>query len=247
MKLAMIEGDEAHAELLRRYVKAWSAQRQIPLVLTSFSGTENFRSMWQGQYDVDALLVDVRMRESEKRELSELARRYCPALAIVFTAGIGKDGRGKAENQEETEDRERERLFQCMDRVLYRDGNRELLTVRIKGSRLELAAEKIMFARAREHGSTIEFCPHRGRTFQVECADSLAALEERLSDRHFVRCHRAYIVRLDKIRHVDRSCIELKNGSRIPVSRGIYSELRQMLRQKGEEEQRQDDGRRRSF
>ncbi len=230
MKLAMIEGDGTHAELLRRYVKAWGAERHVPLAIISFAGREDFRSMWEEQYGVDALLVDVRMEEAEKKDLAGMARRHCADLAIVFTAGIAENGEEKTEGSRRPPGMEK--LFRCMDRVLHREESRAVLTVNTKGSMLELAAEKIMFAQSRENGSVIEFCPQRGRTFQVECADSLAVLEEQLSKKHFVRCHRAYIVRLDKIRRVSRSGIELKNGSRIPVSRGIYSELNRMVRQK---------------
>ena len=227
MKLAMIEGDENHAELLRRYVKAWGRERNIPLALTSFSGTENFRLMWKDEAEVDALLIDVRLEDAEKKELTKFARRKHAALAIVFTAGFSEDTEGNSDRPQKSAGREK--LFRCMDRVLHREGQREVLTVRTNGNTLELAADRIMFVKVQNGGSLVEFCPQRGHTFQIECEDSLAALEAQLNSRNFIRCHRAYIVSLDKIRRVSRACIELKNGSRIPVSRSIYSELNQMV------------------
>lgn len=230
MKLAMIEGDENHAELLRRYVKAWGRERNIPLALTTFSGTENFRSMWKEETDVDALLIDVRLEDAEKKELTRFARRKQAALAIIFTAGFAEDTEEKTDHTQKSVGREK--LFRCMDRVLRRERQREVLTVRTHGNTLELTADRIMFVRAQGDGCLVEFCPQRGHTFQIECADSLAALEAQLNGENFIRCHRAYIVSLDKIRRVSRAYIELRNGSRIPVSRSIYSELNQMIRRR---------------
>lgn len=230
----MIEGEETHAELLRRYVKAWGRERDIPLSITSFSDKEDFRSMWEGQRDIDALLVDTHMADEDRKELSGFARKDHIDLAIIFTAGFAENGDKEPGSSKKSVGREK--LFRCMDKVLYREGRRDVLVVQTKTGPLELAADRIMFVEAQGSGCMIEFCPQRNWTFQLECRDSLAALEEQLDKKYFRRCHRAYIVRLDKIRRVSRSGIELKNGSRIPVSRAIYGDLRQMLHRKREQE-----------
>jgi two-component system LytT family response regulator len=64
--------------------------------------------------------------------------------------------------------------------------------------------------------------------------ESLTSLEARLDARRFARGHRAAIVQLDRIRELRATVqgdeVVLRNGSRVPVSRGKRAMLEDLLR-----------------
>jgi len=77
------------------------------------------------------------------------------------------------------------------------------------------------FESAAEHMISVEY---RGGDFKFP--STLNNLEERLSDRGFVRTHRSYIVALASIGHFNFKELALNNGRKLPVSRTCYAGLK---------------------
>ena len=72
-----------------------------------------------------------------------------------------------------------------------------------------------------------------GRKGQVVCVDGEyldrrgpAALIPAAYREHFLRCHEGYWVNVGMIAQLDRDCFVLKDGTRIPISRGFKAEAR---------------------
>lgn len=241
MKLAIIEDEQVHTELLSRYIETWSTVRNVPVTIKSFPSAESFLFTWEEQRDFDVLFVDIQMKEITGMEMAKQVREQDPDIAIIFTTGI-------ADYMEEGYDVDamhyllkpinEERLYRCMDRVLQKDRKEQYLLVKTKEEILKLSVKSIMYVEAKGHGCVIEFCPLAGRTFQVETTEGISEMEETLREPDFVRCHRAYLCRIDKIKYISRAWIELDNGSRIAVSRRLYSHVNQVFLNffKGEKE-----------
>ena len=233
MKLAVIEGMETDTELLNRYAKAWSKERNIPLVITMFPDEESFLSMWKESREFDVVFLDIRTKETTGREAAAKIRECNSEVTIIFTTDVDEEESGEKGANTETvyylsRPIDMEKLYHCMDMALKKDEEEKFLQVRTKTDTLKIAVDKIMYVEGQRSGSVVEFCPQKGRTFQVETIDSISELEEKLNKKDFIRCHRFYIVRIDKIRRVKRAWIELKNGSRIAVSRNLYNTVGQM-------------------
>lgn len=230
MKIAIIEDEQAHTDLLCRYLEAWSKYRDIPVNIMSFPDAESFLFTWMGNRDYDVLFVDIQMKKINGMEMAKRVREQDPDIAIVFTTAVEDH---MAEGYEVEAMRyllkpiSQKKLYQCMNRALERGGRERYVLVQTKDEILKLAVNKIMYVEARGHGCVIEFCPQMSSTFQVEATDSISVLEERLGKKDFIRCHRSFICRIDKIRYIRRAWIELDNGSRIPVSRREYSDVNQ--------------------
>lgn len=232
MKLAIIEGEEAHTELLTRYIKAWGRDRNIPVVITSYPSVESFLSMWEDNRDCDVLFVDIQTKETDGMETARQARSRNLSMTIVLTTSTSEQMEEKPGVNPVSylmKPVDREKLSRFMDRISKKSGNEKFLRVQTRSEILKLALDKIMYIEAQGHGCIIEFCPQPGRTFQLESTESISALEERLDKRVFVRCHRSYIVRIDKIRRISRAWIELDNGSKIGVSRRLYGDVSQIF------------------
>ncbi len=54
----------------------------------------------------------------------------------------------------------------------------------------------------------------------------IGKLELQLADCHFVRCHQSYLVNLEHIASIKNYWLCLSNGTKIPVSRSRYSEVK---------------------
>lgn len=233
MKLAVIEGVETDTELLNRYAKAWSKERNIPLVITMFPDVESFLSMWKESHEFDMVFLDIRTKETDVMGMAAQIRERNSDVTVVFTTKVDREEVGeKGVNTETVHYLSRPidmgKLYHCMDMALRKDEEVKFLQVRTKTETLKIAVDKIMYVEAQGSGCVVEFCPQKGRTFQVETTDSISELEKKLNKNDFIRCHRAYIVRIDKIRCIKRAWIELKNGSRIAVSRNLYNVVGQM-------------------
>ena len=231
MKLAVIEGMETDTELLNRYAKAWSNERDVPLVITMFPDEESFLSMWKENREFDIIFLDIRSKETAAR-----IREWNADVTIIFTTDINREESEEKGVNTETEyymsrPIDIDKLYHCMDMALRKDEKEKFLQVKTKAGMLKIAVDKIMYVEAQGDGCVVEFCPQRDRTFQVETINRISELEEQLDKHDFIRCHRSYIVRIDKIRRVKRAWIELRNGSRIAVSRNLYTAVGQMYLQ----------------
>lgn len=232
MKLAIIEDEQAHTDILNRYIGMWSKDRDIPVVITSFPSAESFLFAWEEDCDFDVLFVDIQMREMNGMEMARRIREQDSDIAIIFTTGIADYMEAGYEVEAMhylLKPVSQEKLFTCMDRVLKKDGREQFLLVKTKDGTLKLSIKSIIYVEAMGHGCMIEFCPQAGRTFQVETTEGISELEEKFGESDFVRCHRSYLCRIDKIHHINRAWIEMDNGSRIPVSRRVYSNVNQMF------------------
>ncbi|MPY89343.1 MAG: response regulator [Luteitalea sp.] len=105
------------------------------------------------------------------------------------------------------------------DRLLIRDG----------GNVHVLPVDALDFAQAQDDYVLLRA---NGRNYLKE--QTLADLEASLDSQRFVRIHRSYLVNLDRITRVelyakDSRVVILKDGARLPVSRGGYSRLSERL------------------
>ena len=232
MKLAIIEDEQAHTELLNRYVEMWSQDRGIPVTIAPFPSAESFLFTWEEERDFDVLFVDIQMKEMNGMEMARRVREQDSDIAIIFTTGI-TDYMGAGYEVEAMhyliKPVSQEKLFQCLDRVLKRDIHEQFLLVKANEETMKLSLRSIMYVEAMGHGCRIEFCPQAGRTFQVETAEGISDLAKKLKEPDFIRCHRSYLCRIDKIHHISRAWIEMDNGSKVPVSRRMYTYVNQMF------------------
>lgn len=228
MKLAIIEDEQTHRELLSNYLQEWGTERSVSLCGRGFPNAESFLFVWEEERDFDVLFVDIQMKEMNGMEMARKIRQQDPDIAIVFTTGI-------ADYMEEGYEVEalhyllkplsRKKLFQCMDKVLKRSSREEFILIQAGEELQKLAVERVMYVEARGHGCVVEYVPRAGEIVQIEASESISELEKKLEKYGFVKCHRSYLCRIGSIQRIDRTELVLDDGSRIPVSRRLYSQV----------------------
>lgn len=121
-----------------------------------------------------------------------------------------------------------EGLSRCLKVIAERigreqGGKQEYFTVKTLDVVRHIPLEEILYFATSERTHRIELHAIRER---LDFIGSMRELEERLEP-HFVRVHRAYLVRADQIGTIERKTKEivLKNGERCPFSRNMQKKL----------------------
>lgn len=233
MKIAVIEDDPVHAELLEGYLQRWSAQRRTPVEVLHYSSAEGFLFAWETERDFDALFVDIQMRQMNGMEMAKLVRRKDEKIHIIFTTGVTDyilEGYEVEAMHYLLKPISEEKIGRCMDKVVQRREDCRCILVHAKNEVCRLAVEQIDYIEARGHGCVIEVAvKEKGRldTKLLEVSESISELENRVGSWGFVRCHRSYLCGLANVHQIGKSDILFDSGSRIPVSRRLRREVNQ--------------------
>lgn len=233
MKIAIIEDEPVHADLLDQFLQNWSSQRQMPVRILHYSSAENFLFEWETEQDFDALFVDIQMRQMNGMEMAKLVRRRDEKIHIIFTTGIAdyiQEGYEVEAMHYLLKPISEEKIRICMDKLVERRGHRHCILVHARDEVCRLEAEQINYIEARGHGCVIEAnVKEKGvlDTKLLEVSESISELEDMVSSWGFIRCHRSYLCGLANVHQIGKSGILFDSGSRIPVSRRLYREVNQ--------------------
>jgi two-component system LytT family response regulator len=244
LRVIMVDDEEPARRLLREYLEATPG---ISIVAECGNGFEAVKAV--AEHAPDLMLLDIQMPKLDGFEVVELLERDLPIIFI--TAHDEHALRAfevhavdyllkpySAERLADALDRARERIGRGdemppidelaadarpdgrdLERILVRDGS----DVRV------IPAEKVDYIEARDDAVAI----HVGGTSHLK-AQRLAALEERLDPKRFIRVHRSFILNIDRLRSIelyakDSRIAILADGTKVPVSRSGYSRLRKLL------------------
>jgi two-component system LytT family response regulator len=244
LRVIMVDDEEPARRLLRKYLEAIPG---ISIVAECGNGFEAVKAV--AEHAPDLMLLDIQMPKLDGFEVVELLERDLPIIFI--TAHDEHALRAfevhavdyllkpySAERLVDALDRARERIGRGdemppidelaadarpdgrdLERILVRDGS----DVRV------IPAEKVDYIEARDDAVAI----HVGGASHLK-AQRLAALEERLDPKRFIRVHRSFILNIDRLRSIelyakDSRIAILADGTKVPVSRSGYSRLRKLL------------------
>ncbi len=228
LKIAIIEDEQIHTDLLADYLRTWSKEKGNPVSIQEFSNAESFLFVWAETNDFDILFVDIQMKEMNGVEMARKVREQNEEIAIVFTTGITdylESGYEVEALHYLLKPINMEKIGQCMNKVLRRRHREQYILVHGKEETIKISVDKITCAEARGHGCVIETCTKTGEYTQIEITESISELEEQLKKHGFIRCHRSYLCRIGSIHQIGRTDITLDSGNVIPVSRRMYADV----------------------
>ncbi len=228
IKIAIIEDEQAHTELLSSYLRTWGTAQGQAVSIQTFLSAESFLFVWEETNDFDILFVDIQMGKMNGVEMAEKVRECDREIAIVFTTGIA-DYMGCGYEVEALhyllKPISKEKVGQCMDKVMQRSCREAFALVHGREETMKIAVGHISYVEARGHGCVMETCARDGSGGQVEIAESISEMERQLGSHGFIRCHRSYLCRIESICRIGKTEITLDSGSVIPVSRRMYAEV----------------------
>ncbi len=170
MKIAIIEDEPVHADLLEGYLQGWSRDRQTAVKTVRFSSAESFLFEWETEQDLDALFVDIQMKKMNGMEMAKQVRERDGRVSIIFTTGMAdfmEEGYEVEAMHYLLKPINQEKVWSCMDKIRVRNENAQYILVHGSDGVCRLAAEQINYIEAWGHGSRIEIWGAAGRPRQI--------------------------------------------------------------------------------
>ena len=186
------------------------------------------RALLESACDFDIVFLDIQMEQLNGMEAAKMLRQRSASTALIFVT-VSKeyvfDAFEVTAYDYLLKPLNRERFQRTMNRVLARFNQAAPSIVVQKGT----SCEVIPLAQ-------IVYCEVQGRKIYIhqengmvtDYYDKLEEFERRL-DRRFFKCHRSYLVNLDKVRGCHAGQATLSDGSEIPVSRLRERQLTEAL------------------
>ena len=118
-------------------------------------------------------------------------------------------------------------LDRTMDWFVQQTADRlRLLRVDMEGEELTIRVGDIDYVEMYRHNAAIHA---GGRVYGLR--RTMDALEDELKDSRFFRCHRSYLVNLDRVQALQQRDFVMENGQRVPISLKSFGEARRRLQE----------------
>lgn len=227
MKIAVIEDEKPHRDLLVSYLEQWGHGQGKTAEISSYDSAESFWFAYEDRKDFDVLFLDIQMKGMNGMELARRVRRLDKDVAIVFATGIS-DGLEEGYELEALHYLRKplsaEKVEKCMERACLRRRQERFVVLNGTEGLVRLSEENINYVEARGRNCCIG---RVGEREPLTVKESLWELERMLDGEAFMKCHRSYLCRVGNIHRITREDIFFDDGSSIPVSRRLYPQVNQ--------------------
>lgn len=224
MKIAICD-DEKHFQLQLKNTIEKHCQ-SLDMLLDIFSnGQELLNSLKKTSFDV--YFLDIEMPGIDGLTLSKKIRDLDREAYIIFLTSHTEFAMEGYEvnalrflSKPVNEEKLREVLSYIMDKK--REGRK--LAIKCEGEDISLNLKDIIYMEAQDQ--YVNIVTTRGSYLTRR---KINDFEVELSGEGFYRCHRSFIVSIARIERLSRDEVSVEGGSTLPLSRGKYGELKELL------------------
>lgn len=235
LKIAVVEDEKLHAEVLIRLLETWLRENRVNFRIREFPDGEAFLFEWEQDQAWDVLFFDIQMPGLNGVDLARRIREENRRIALVFVTGMTDyllEGYEVEALHYLVKPVDAAKVAACMERVVDRCRgmeNREAILTEAreledgeKGSRvtLRLMLEDIVYIEAVAHNTELHT---REKCYLV--GEGINVWKKRLPEDTFCSCHRSYLVNLFYVAHLEKDAVFLDGGRQIPLSRKHYKDV----------------------
>lgn len=244
-KIAVCDDEQADAAYVVNCIKKWASDHAVMVHVETFPSAEAFWFRYEEDRTFDILFLDIEMNaayaptadstgvaanmDAESGggsmngiELAAKIREYDHAVQIVFVTGYMDyiaEGYDVEALHYLLKPVTQERLVSVLDRAVRRAKGREKeLCLHTAEGTVRIPAGSIRYLEVQRNYVTV----HAEEPYTVK--KTLGELEKELDERFF-RTGRSYIVNLFFVKKITKSQVYLKDGTQVPLSRGLYEEI----------------------
>lgn len=211
---------------LRDAIKSKSSDWQVICYNTAFSLVTAVYDDYKG--DIDLLFIYIEDKSDKNISMAREIQGYFPHIRIIFYSG-------RNDCAEEifsarpmyflTVPLKKEKLYEALGRIEYAIKTEKNRTITIIANSRKQTLKYDSISYIESFGRKEIFYTDDGPFETYMTADSCQALLPST----FVRCHRSYIINVDRVESCESSEIVLANGISVPVSRTYIKEVRHKL------------------
>jgi len=224
--IVICDDEQAEIFYLAGLVQKWAAEQNISIKLTDYTSAESFLFSYEDNKAVDILLLDIQMGKMDGVELAKKVRANNKEVQIIFVTGYMEyiaDGYDVEALHYLLKPVTEEKLIMILNRALKKlAGNERAVYINHSSGNIRIPMYEIRYLEVRHNYVTV--IANEGYTVKK----TLAEMEKEL-DENFFRTGRSYIINLKFIRKVTKTEVHLKEGTVIPLSRGLYDKLNRAM------------------
>ena len=217
IRVAIVEDESVYVEQLTQYLRQYEEERKEGLQIACFSDGDGIVHNYRPQYDI--ILMDVQMKFMDGMSAAEEIRKVDKQVIIIFITNM----RQYAIRGYEVEALDyvvkpityfafSERFARAVEKVKRRVQKNILVNVR--SGMLRLAVADICYIESRGH--TLIYHTVSG---EYEGSDTMREAEENLTQYHFCRGNKGYLINLAHVDGIQDGCAMVR-GEALVLSRG---------------------------
>lgn len=224
--IAVCEDDITQSEYTKGMVKAWAAQRRHPVRISSFENAESFLFQYAEDKTFDILLLDIEMGSLSGVELAKQIRQDNREVQIIFITGYMEyiaEGYDVEALHYLLKPLSEEKLYSVLDRAVLRMKEKaHSILLHVGDEMVRIPLYEIRYLEVQKNYVTI----HAAEDYEVK--KPLRELEGELDD-SFFKTGRSFWVNLRYVMRTSKSEVTLKDGTQVPLSRGLYEGINRAI------------------
>ncbi len=224
--IAVCDDVVSETEQMSKHVSLWASIKKYSIQVTSFQSAEQLLFQYEERPDYDILLLDIEMDGISGVELAKRIRKENRTVQIIFVTAYSDyilDGYEVEALHYLMKPVSRQKLFEVLDRAVEKlSRSEQALFLQTTQGLIRVPLHTIRWLEVQQNYVTI----HADAEHQVK--RPLMELEQEL-DEQFFRTGRSFIVNMKYITRVTKTDVYLKDGTAIPLSRGLYDKLNRAI------------------
>lgn len=223
-KFAICDDEAADLVYVKDIVRGWAKANGYAVEIKTFSSAEGFLFGYEEEKDFVLLLLDIEMDKMSGVELAKKVREQDRNIQIVFITGYMDyifEGYDVEALHYLLKPVKKEKLQQVLSRAMQHiDMQERTLILQMSDETVRLPLYEIKWMEVRKNYVTLyaqkEYCVKR----------TLREIQRELDERFF-QTHRSCIVNMSYIKAISKRDVTLKDGTKIPLARGLYTTINQ--------------------
>lgn len=226
VRIAIVEDEDSYVEILQSFLKRYQEECGQKFYVTVFRDGDEIVEKYKANFDI--ILMDIKMRCMDGMTAAEHIREVDQEVIIMFITNMIQYAiRGYAVNAMDyiLKPVKYFAFSQKLARALNRLEKKEksFVTISIRGGALKLELSQIYYIESQDH--YLVFHTKKG---EFTSNGKLSEMEQLLSQHHFFRSNKGYLVNLEYVDGVRDNCA-IVNEQMLPISRYRKNEFLQAL------------------